>query len=152
MTDRGANFLSSIVREVCLIIQTQKLNTSSYHPQCNAVQERFNSVILDTISHYVNEFQTDWDQYITAIQFAYRSTPADNSVGFSPFFLLFGREARLPLDVTLLPNFSYQDKSLREHIHDLVSKLQVFRDVSKRQLEENQVKIKERYDENSTKN
>ena len=131
-------------------MQTQKLNTSSYHHQCNAAQERFNSVILDTISHYVNEFQTDWDQYITAVQFAYRSTPADNSVGFSPFFLLFGREARLPLDVTLLPNFRYQDKSLREHIHDLVSKLQVFRDVSKRQLEENQVKIKERYDENST--
>ena len=111
LSDKGANFVSSIVREVCLIMQTQKLNTSSYHPQCYAVQERFNSVILDTISHYVNEFQTDWDQYITAIQFAYRSIP----VGFSPFFLLFGREARLPLDVTLLPNFRYQDKSLREH-------------------------------------
>ncbi|XP_038047480.1 uncharacterized protein K02A2.6-like [Patiria miniata] len=147
LSDRGANFLSNIVREVCLIMQTQKLNTSSYHPQCNAVQERFNSVILDTVSHYVNEFQTNWDQYITAIQFAYRSTPADNSIGFSPFFLLYGREARLPLDVALISRLDYQDKTLRDHIHNLVSKLEVFRDVSKRHTEENQAKMKERYDE-----
>ena len=97
----------------------------------------------------MNEFQTNWDQYITAIQFAYRSTPADNSVGFSPFFLLYGREARLPLDVTLNPKPDYHDKTLRDYMYNLVSKLEVFRDVSKRHAEENQAKMKERYDENT---
>ena len=147
LSDRGQNFLSKIVFEVCRIMRTHKLNTSSYHPQCNAIQERFNAVILDTISHYVNEHQSDWDRYITAIQFAYRTTPAENSVGFSPFFLLYGREARLPIDVTLLAQCKYPDKTLREHIHSLISQLEIFRDISKRHAERNQAKMKERYDD-----
>lgn len=147
LSDRGANFLSKIVLEVCRIMRTHKLNTSSYHPQCNAIQERYNAVILDTISHYVNEFHNDWDQYITAIQFAYRTTPAENSVGFSPFFLLYGREARLPLDVTLLSKCNYVDRNLREHIHQLVSQLEIVRKVSKQHSEQNQAKMKERYDD-----
>ncbi len=146
LSDRGANFLSKIVLEVCRIMRTHKLNTSSYHPQCNAIQERYNAVILDTISHYVNEYHNDWDQYITAIQFAYRSTPAENSVGFSPFFLLYGREARLPLDVTLLSKCNYPDRSLREHIQGLVSQLEIVREISKQHTERNQSKMKERYD------
>ena len=90
--------------EVCKIMRTSKVNSSPYHPQCNAVQERFNAVILTTISHYVNKFHNNWDNFIPAIEFAYRSTPADNSIGFSPFFMLYGREAVLPIDVSLHPN------------------------------------------------
>jgi hypothetical protein len=130
-------------------MQTHKLNTSSYAPQTNAIQERFNAVILDTISHYVNECHTDWDKYLSAIQFAYRTAPATNSVGFSPFFLLYGREARLPLDITLLRQCEYPEKSLRDHIHVLISQLEVFRAISKSQAEENQSSMKARYDDHA---
>ena len=149
LSDRGTNFLSKVVLEVCRIMRTQKLNTSAYHPQCNAIQERYNAVILDTISHYVNQFHTDWDKFLSSIQFAYRTTPATNSVGFSPFFLLYGREARLPIDVTLLKECQYPEKTLRDHIHVLISQLEVFRAVSKSHAESHQANMKERYDENS---
>ena len=149
LSDRGTNFLSKIMLEVCRIMDTHKLNTSSYHPQCNAIQERFNYVILDTISHYVNEFHNNWDNYLSAVQFAYRTTPAENSVGFSPYFLLYGREGRLPLDVTLLTKCSYPEKTLREQLHDLVSQLEVFRKISKQHAERNQAKMKERFDQNT---
>ncbi len=111
--------------------------------QCDPRTERHNAVILDTISHYVNEFHNDWDRYITAIQFAYRTTPAENSVGFSPFFLLYGREARLPLDVTLTPENDYVQHNLREHMHKLISQLEVIRKISQRHAEQNQAKMKE---------
>ena len=150
LSDRGTNFLSKVMLEVCRIMRTTKLNTSSYHPQCNAVQERFNSVILDTLSHYANEYQTNWDEYLPAIQFAYRSTPADNSVGFSPFFLLYGREAVLPLDVTLMAPTEYPEKTVRDHIHHLVSQLEVFRAISKQHTELNQTNMKQRYDEHAS--
>ena len=40
---------------------------------CNGVTERYNAVILDTVSHYVNRYQNDWDEYLKPIQFAHRS-------------------------------------------------------------------------------
>ena len=43
LSDRGTNFLSKIVLEVCRIMQTQKLNTSAYHPQCNIFLVYFTS-------------------------------------------------------------------------------------------------------------
>ena len=89
---------------------------------------QWNSRILDAISHYVNEFHNDWDQYISAIQLAYRSTPAENSVGYSPFFLLYGRKARLPLNATSLAKCNYPDRTLREHIHG--SQFELIRDIS----------------------
>ena len=116
LSDRGTNFLSKLMIEVCRIMGTNKLNTSAYHPQCNAVQERFNSVILDTISHYVNKFHTDWDKFIPSIQFAYRSSPADNSVGFSPFYLLYGREAVSTLGRCTTKNHRVTQPN-RERIH-----------------------------------
>ncbi len=46
LSDRGTNFLSKIVLEVCRIMRTHKLNTSSYHPQCNAIQEQNGTMLL----------------------------------------------------------------------------------------------------------
>ena len=37
LSDRGTNFLSKVVAEVCKIFQIQKVNTSSYHPQTDGL-------------------------------------------------------------------------------------------------------------------
>ena len=47
VTDRGSNFISKLVKELCKIFQITKYETSSYHPQTNANVERLNSVILN---------------------------------------------------------------------------------------------------------
>ena len=39
LSDRGTNFLSKLVAEVCKIFQIQKVNTSSYHPQTDGLVE-----------------------------------------------------------------------------------------------------------------
>ena len=51
LTDRGTNFLSKVVAEVCKIFQIQKVNTSSYHPQTNGTVERFKFYL---VSVFVN--------------------------------------------------------------------------------------------------
>ena len=45
LSDRGTNFLSTVIAEVCKIFQIQKVNTSSYHPQTDGLVERFNSTL-----------------------------------------------------------------------------------------------------------
>ena len=63
LSDRGTNFLSKLVAEVCKIFQIQKVNTSSYHPQTDGPVERFNSTLCQSLSIYVAKNQKDWDDF-----------------------------------------------------------------------------------------
>lgn len=84
LSDRGSNFLSSLVKEVCRLLNTKKLNTTAYHPQTDGQVERFNNTLAESISMYVSSDQTNWDVYIPSILFAYRVSPSV-STGDSPF-------------------------------------------------------------------
>ncbi|XP_043993942.1 uncharacterized protein LOC122843338 [Gambusia affinis] len=44
------------------------------------------------------EKKRQWSQYVVHLVHAYNSTKCD-ATGFSPYFLMFGREAKLPVDV-----------------------------------------------------
>ena len=46
----------------------------------------------------MGECEKDWDQYLDPILFAIR-TSVQASMKHTPFFLMHGREARLPLEV-----------------------------------------------------
>ena len=74
LTDRGANFTSELMRNICLIFQTQKQFTTSYHPQGDGLVEAFNKTLIKMISHYVSTRQTDWDRWLGACAFAYRTS------------------------------------------------------------------------------
>lgn len=52
------------------------------------------------IFHFVALDQVDWDSWIPYVLFAFRSAP-HAALGHSPFFFLFGREPRFPLDHVL---------------------------------------------------
>ena len=93
--------MSSLVTEVCRLLNTKKVSATAYHPQTNGLVVRFNNTFDEAISAYVSTNQDDWDLYIPAILFAYRVLPSV-STGDSPFYLLYGRNARFPCDTSLL--------------------------------------------------
>ena len=68
-----------------------------YHPQANGLVERLNYTLADRLSMYVNSKHTDWDEILPYITFAY-NTSRQGSTGKTPFYLIYGREARLPMD------------------------------------------------------
>ena len=123
LTDRGSNFLSSLVTEVCRLLNTKKVNATAYHPQTDGLVERFNNTLFEAISAYVCSNQDDWDLYIPAILFAYRVSPSV-STGDSPFSLLYGREARLPCDTSLLPA-TQLSPSVEEHRSRIVKQIEL---------------------------
>ena len=55
LSDRGQNFLSKLVTELCNVFQITRLRTRSYHPQTNATCERLNSVIGQALRAYCAE-------------------------------------------------------------------------------------------------
>ena len=50
----------------------------------------------------MNENHNNWDEKIDSILFSYR-VAKHRSTGYSPFYLMYHREVRLPIDVELLP-------------------------------------------------
>ena len=50
LSDRGANFLSSLVQDVCKYLNIKKVNTSGHHPQTDGLVERFNSTFINMFS------------------------------------------------------------------------------------------------------
>ena len=59
LTDRGSNFLSSLVTEVCRLLNTKKVNATAYRPQTDGLVERFNNTLVEAISAYVCTNQDD---------------------------------------------------------------------------------------------
>ena len=94
LSEGGSNFLSSLVREFCHLLNTRKVNTTAYHPQTDGLVKRFNNTLAEAILYFVSCNQQDWDVY----------TSPCSSTGDTNFYLLYGRELRLPPDVSLSPS------------------------------------------------
>jgi hypothetical protein len=101
VTDRGANFTSELVKEYLKRVGTNHKLTSAYHPRTNAKAERFNGVIKQMLRKYTNGALHRWDDFVKAALFACR-VRIHSTTGFSPFYLTYGREPRIPGD-TLQP-------------------------------------------------
>ena len=72
--------------------------TSAYHPQSNGQDERFNQTLQRQLLKYVDEKQNTWDLYIESVLFSYRVSVQDSTKQI-PFYLVYGRQARLPVDL-----------------------------------------------------
>ena len=64
--------------------------------------ERFHRTLNSMLAKVVTENQRNWCEKLPAVMAAYRSAKHD-STGFSPNFLVFGRENRAPVDLVLGP-------------------------------------------------
>ena len=98
LSDRGAAFLSRMSRHLYRLLNVKKVNTSAYHPQTDGLNERYNKTVIIMLSMYVGEHQKDWDVYLPYVRFAY-NTSIQSSTGETPFFLMHGRDAVIPLQV-----------------------------------------------------
>ncbi|UYV63976.1 hypothetical protein LAZ67_2006231, partial [Cordylochernes scorpioides] len=142
ITDRGRNFTSSMIRDLnkhCRIIHR---TTTAYHPQTNGLTERLNKTIADMLSMYVDVNQKDWDEILPFVTFAY-NTAKQESTGFSPFYLVHGREAETPLDL-LFPKFPSEDED--DFIQTLGSRAEEARQLARIHTMRSQGENKLRYD------
>lgn len=73
---------------------------SPYHPQTGGHTERYNRTLCGMLAKYVNDEQSDWDEKINSMLFAYR-TSIHSSTKETPFYLVYGRQPRLPVDLAL---------------------------------------------------
>lgn len=98
LTDKGTNFESAVFQGVCRLLGIDKARTTSYRPQTNGMIERFHRTMNAMLGKVVNSNQRDWDDCLSYVLAAYRSSTHD-ATGFSPNYLMFGHENRAPIDL-----------------------------------------------------
>jgi hypothetical protein len=97
-SDQGRQFESDLMKEICNLLKIRKTRTSPYHPQCDGLVERFNRTLLDMLATAARRHPFSWEDHIRKVCMAY-NTSVHSSTGFTPFYLMFGREAKLPIDL-----------------------------------------------------
>ena len=97
LTDQGSHFVANLFEAITARCGIHHLTASTYHPQTNGLTERFNSTLANSISTYVNSQQSDWDDFLSSVTFAY-NTSKQSSTHVEPFTLMFGRPPLLPFD------------------------------------------------------
>ncbi|MEW8544650.1 MAG: reverse transcriptase domain-containing protein, partial [Candidatus Thiodiazotropha sp.] len=98
LSDQSSNFTSALMKELCKILNVTKLKSTPYHPEANGPIEKFNGTLKRMLTCFVQDEMSEWDLLLPYLLFAYREVPQD-STGFSPFELLYGRHVRGPLSV-----------------------------------------------------
>ena len=122
LSDRGRAFLSGLLKEVEVLLGFHKANTSAYHPQTDGLVERFNLTLTNMLAKTVDRHGRDWDKQLPFVLFAYRAAQ-QQSTGESPFYLLYGRDPRLPTEHALNPSSSRTEIQLQEYGTDLHQRL-----------------------------
>lgn len=90
LTDNGVQFLSNNIKKFLDRYGVRHITTATHSPQANA-SERVNRSILAAIRAYVEDDHQNWDVHISSIGSALR-TAVHQSIGYSPFFAVFGRQ------------------------------------------------------------
>ena len=89
---------STLIAEICKCLGIHKTRTTPYHPQSDGLVERFNRTLLNMLATTMAGHPGTWEDHTQKVLLAY-NTSTQSTTGFSPFFMMFGREARLPVDL-----------------------------------------------------
>ena len=97
-SDQGRQFESTVTAEMCKLLGIAKTRTTPYHPQCDGLVEHFNRTLLAMLATAVQERLFKWEEYLRRLCMAY-NTSIHPTTGYTPFYLMFGRQARMPIDI-----------------------------------------------------
>ena len=143
-SDQGKQFESKLIQQICSILKISKSRTTAYHPQCDGLVERFNRTLKHMLATSLKDHPFDWEDRLRKVCMAY-NTSVQASSGYTPFYLLYGREARLPIDLmygTKRPS----PQSVHEYASNLKQSLNDAYSAVRQQLNQAHARQKQYYD------
>ena len=97
VSHQGKAFTGHLITNLCELYGVQKLRTSPYHAQTNGQVEQMNQTIICIIGKLEQDKKAHRSEHLLEMLLAYNGT-CSAVTGYSPYFLLFGRKSRMPVD------------------------------------------------------
>ena len=153
LSDLGTEFTSELVQIFLHEFNIGHLRCSAYHPMSNGAVERFNGTMKTSLKTLVDRFPNSWDAALCWVLFALREV-VNETTGFSPFELLYGRSVKGPL--TLIKDALLQEtdlsrakKSVVDFMLETREQLRVSHELAQTHATEQRTRAKVWYDRNA---
>ena len=123
LSDQGTEFTGDMIAAMCKLLGIEKIRTTPYHPQTNGLAERVHQTLQRMIGKLNPEKRRKWPEHVGSVLIAYNATWSQVT-GYSPYFLMFGRRPRLPVDL-LFPTVNNQEwtHTIDEYVKALYERL-----------------------------
>ena len=144
VSDQGKEFCCKILEEVTRLLDIEKLRTTSYRASSNGRIERVHRTLNELLSKVISENQRDWAERLPMVVAAYNAAQHETTQ-FSPYFLMYGREYRTPLDLTLDIPTKTSPESECEYVTQLRERIQSAYTAVNRHLHTTTQRMKIRY-------
>ena len=145
ISDHGKNYKSILFAQLCKLCQIETRNSTFYHPEGNGLVERMNKTFKQILTMYVNSAHNNWDVHLQAAIAAYNTTIQD-SIGCSPYEVLFGKKPSLIADVILSNPVKVDEKPLVQYLADLKNNMEEIHKSVERKVVLSQDRQKRYYD------
>ena len=134
-SDQGPEFENKVVKQLQDVFGYKTTKTTPYRPQGNTVLERMHSTLHAMLSMYSNIAQNNWVGVLPFIQLAH-NTSFSSTMHETPFFLMFGRQARLLIDIIFgIPHVG-RSITTEEFAHPARENLQIAFELARRSFSE----------------
>ena len=141
--------MSKIFQQVLYAMGIQDDHSTAYHPESQGALERFHQTLKSMLKKYCQQYNRDWDDGVHFVLFAAREA-VQESLGFSPFELVFGHTVRGPL--LFLKEKWLNEKSqlnLLEYVSDFKERLFNAVKLAQENMTQSQSAMKKKYDKKS---
>lgn len=145
-SDQGPDFESRLVKDMLAVLGIKKSRTTPYHPQGDPQPERFNRTLLNMLGTLDPKKKAQWSQYIPQLVHAYNCTQHE-ATGYSPYFLMFGHEPSLPVDIGFGTNKGGGSVSPSVYVQNLRRNLRAAHELAAEAAERKNLSNKRRYDQ-----
>ena len=122
--DQGQTFNGKLFTALCKEAKIHKLRTSPYHPQTNGQLKRFNRTLMTMLGTLPEDKKVNWQDWVSILCHAYNYT-VTKVTGYSPYFLMFRRQPRIPVDEVFDVTFPKTNRNtMKQYVQTLQKRLE----------------------------